>query len=277
MNYLPPHYDGVDDDRVADDDLGDRDLGEEPIGGADEALAASLDRLRNKNETKVTLAILQSYYTYVVANRAARDLRAFNLLYLVTLDDIEPLALRAAALEWLNGENKFMPSPGELRATAARIIDRASGATPIPDVAEAYAQAKRYVSAWRDYRELDSAPASWGYYEDDGGALVKKTFEESRLYPRGIHPASIDAARYVGFNRIFEEGEDRSTVAQFRDAYGIVAHRSDATRAISSPPVAALIADLANKLRAPTAPKSLPDPGNGRETSNGRALPEASR
>ena len=209
--------------------------------------------LRNKDNTKRVLARLEAVYDYML-KKPEDELAAFNETFGLVLDDLDPQAVQAAAMQWLVSDNAFMPKPGELRAIAVNLQRKALGETGLPDVAAAWIQARKYCSAWTRYREMDSSQGSTGYHEIIEGELVKVDFDKSSLYPKGIHPAVVDACKTLGITRIFycdpmDTMAEGTLFAQFKATYGTVQERIEKQSEVMHPMIASALGGVVARIR----------------------------
>lgn len=209
--------------------------------------------LRNKDNTKRVLARLEAVYDYML-KKPEDELAAFNETFGLVLDDLDPQAVQAAAMQWLVSDNAFMPKPGELRAIAIGLQRKALGETGLPDVAQAWLQARKYCAAWMQYRSMDSSQGSTGYHEIVNGELVKVDFEQSEIYPKALHPAVVDACKTLGITRIFytdpmDTMAEGTLFAQFKATYGTVQERVEKQSEIMHPMIASALGGVVARIR----------------------------
>lgn len=201
--------------------------------------------LKNKETTKNVLTRLQSVYDYML-KKPDEELDEFNRTFALIVDDVDPDALMAAAIQWMTSDNPFHPKPGELRKMALAIGVSAKGVMPLPDSVQAWADAQRYASEVMRRRNYTN-----GYFEVVAGELVEVPMPT-------FHPAVIDVVRAIGVERVFycntEDASEAGTLAaQFRDAFNTVRVRAEHTGEIQHPLIEQAISAVAAKLRAPKA------------------------
>lgn len=206
--------------------------------------------LKNKDNTKAVLMRLEAVYDYMLKKPSA-ELTAFNEAFALVVDDLDPQAVQAAAMQWLVSDTAFMPKPGELRQIAIDLQRRAIGETGLPDVAAAWIQARKYCGAWMQYRSYSGQ----GYHELIGGAWVAKEFEQSKLYPANTHPAVVDACKTLGITRIFytdpmDTMAEGTLFAQFKATYGTVQERIEKQNEIVHPMIAGAMSSVVDAIRA---------------------------
>ena len=205
--------------------------------------------MQNKGNTKAVLFQLEAVYDYML-KKPVNELTAFNETFCMVVDDLDPLAVRAAAIQWLTSSNAFMPKPGELRQIALEIQRKAAGQTALPDAAAAWIQARKYCGAWMQYRSYGGT----GYHEVINGELVPLEFEQCSFYPAGIHAAVVDACKTLGITRIhytdpMDTSAEGTLFAQFKATYGTVAERVEKQNEVMHPMIGAALSGVMGQIR----------------------------